>query len=156
MAVEDAGFPIGFEGWCEIATEAIDQHTLSILVLPEGKFAIGTKATARVVPSHYVSAKRVAVIMEKLGKPEAARYLREKLPVFSRIRSGDLGELLATQYIREQTPYGVPISRLRWKDHRNMALRGDDVTGIAIGASDGSIAYLKSEVKSRKALSASV
>ena len=26
--------------------------------------------------------------------------------------------------------YNAPIKRLRWKDHRNMAMRGEDVIGI--------------------------
>jgi hypothetical protein len=82
--------------------------------------------------------------------------LREKLPQTPKIRSGDLGEILATQYIDERTAYKAPIKRLRWKDHREMPLRGDDVIGIALPDGNAPIRFLKSEVKSRKSLSTKV
>ncbi len=71
-------------------------------------------------------------------------------------RSGDLGEILATEYITEKTPYAVPIKRLRWKDHRNMAMRGDDVIGIGQNPENDRLHFLKSEVKSRAILAAGV
>ena len=47
------------------------------------------------------------------------------------MRSGDLGEIYATEWIdSSERRLRAPIKRLRWKDHRNMAMRGDDVIGI--------------------------
>ena len=111
------------------------------------------KLIADIIPDHYASPERVAAILDKLGKEQAAAYLRQKLPQESKIRSGDLGEILATQYIDDCTNYKAPIKRLRWKDHREMAMRGDDVIGIALPTKTASIKFLKSEVKSRKSLS---
>jgi len=82
--------------------------------------------------------------------------VRQKLPESKAIRSGDLGEILATEYIAESTPYEVPIKGLRWKDHRNMAMRGDDVIGIEQNPENGRLKFLKSEAKSRAALAAGV
>jgi hypothetical protein len=98
----------------------------------------------------------MAAILEKFGKQKAATYLRDKLPQNPKVRSGDLGEILATQYIDECTSYKAPIKRLRWKDHREMAMRGDDVIGIQLPTGTASIKFLKSEVKSRKSLSVEV
>jgi hypothetical protein len=47
--------------------------------------------------------------------------------------------------------YTVPIRRLRWKDGRNMALRGDDIVGY-VKPSGKKIRFLKGESKSRAAL----
>jgi hypothetical protein len=124
--------------------------------LRDGEFGRACKLVGEIVPSHYASTERVAAILDKLGKEKAAAYLREKLPQNPRIRSGDLGEILATQYIDDYTAYKTPIKRLRWKDHREMAMRGDDVIAIASPTKTLSISFLKTEVKSRASLSATV
>jgi hypothetical protein len=85
---------------------------------------------AAAVPDHCASVEHIARILERFGKTVAAAHIHEKLPDTKPIRSGDLGEILATEYNAEQTSYRVPIKRLRWKDHRNMAMRGDDVISI--------------------------
>jgi hypothetical protein len=154
MSDDETDYSIAFEDWCKITTQLVNAHDLKVLALPDDKFDVGCKSTASAVPAHYAAPERVAGILQKLGKEKAAKYLRDKLPQLPKIRSGDLGELLATEFIREHTPYTVPINRLRWKDHRNMPLRGDDVIGVT--EDEVEIAFLKSEVKSRKSLSASV
>ena len=69
--------------------------------------------------------------LARLGKPAAAALIQGKLPTNKAIRSGDLGEIYATEWIDAHSGgYRAPIKRLRWKDHRNMAMRGDDVIGI--------------------------
>ena len=50
----------------------------------------------------------------------------------------------------------LPIKRLRWKDHRNMAMRGDDVIAILQDAQTQRLHFLKTEAKSRAALTAQV
>ena len=131
-------------------------HNLIILSMPDENHETACELVATIVPDHFASPERIAHILEKLGKPKAAAYLREKLPQAPKIRSGDLGEILATQYIDEQTVYRAPIKRLRWKDHREMAMRGDDVLGITLTDGDAPIMFLKSEVKSRAVLATNV
>jgi hypothetical protein len=66
-----------------------------------------------------------------------------------------MGEILLTEAVPELVPpFVVPLKRLRWLDGRNMALRGEDLIGVA--QSGGSVRFLKAESKSRIALSASV
>jgi hypothetical protein len=129
---------------------------MSILSARANHLTFAEDAMAAVVPSHYASEEHIARILERLGKSGAAAFIREKLPVGKSSRSGDLGEIIATEYIVEQTPYAVPIKRLRWKDHRNMAMRGEDVIGIEHNASTGRLRFLKTEAKSRVNLEATV
>ena len=91
--------------------------------------------------------------VEDLGAPETAQILQELLPNTKRSRSGDAGEILATEVAEEKLCYEVPIRRLRWKDGRDAALRGDDIVGVANDA-EGKVRFLKGEAKSRVALSA--
>lgn len=145
-----------FQESCETTDEVVNGHTLKVLVLRDREFDTACKLVANVVPSHYASPKRMVAILEKLGKERAAAYLRQKLPQNPNIRSGDLGEILATHYIDDYTDYKTPIKRLRWKDHREMAMRGDDVIAIALPSKTSLIRFLKTEAKSRAALSANV
>jgi len=67
-------------------------------------------------------------------------------------RSGDLGEILATELVEEEIGLSVPVRRLRYKDGRNMALRGDDFIGAGYGTDDDKLWLLKGEAKSNKTL----
>lgn len=73
--------------------------------------------------------------------------LRNSLPSNKRTRSGDIGELLATEYVNSQTEYAVPIKKLRGKGDRQIPMHGNDVPGIDYIANPRRI--LKCECKSR-------
>jgi hypothetical protein len=147
---------ITFTDWCDASPSLVGTHGMRILIARQNGLPYGRDAVAAAVPAHYASEEHVARILERLGKSAAAAFIRAKLPVNKSIRSGDLGEILATEYIAEQTPYAVPIKRLRWKDHRNMAMRGEDVIAIRRDTGSGRLRFLKSEAKSRVNLAASV
>lgn len=97
---------------------------------------------------HYVDAKTTADRLAELGAPNTAALLREKLPVTIRARSGEMGEILATEVAEQRMGWRVPIRRLRWKDGREMALRGDDLTAIKV-SNEEIVSILKGESKSR-------
>lgn len=147
---------VDFDGWCDAVQEVVNGHNLKVLSGVDGQLTQVRDLIAAVVPTHYASEGHVARILERLGKTEAAQFIREKLPQSKRIRSGDLTEILATEYIADKMPYSVPIKRLRWKDHRNMSMRGDDVVGINRNPESGRLQFLKSESKSRVTLGATV
>src|SRR5688572_14692475 len=69
-------------------------------------------------------------ILERLGYRLSAAVVRNRLPTSKRIRSGDVGEVLATDYVLQKTPFRVPLKRLRFKDDRNTSMRGDDLIAI--------------------------
>jgi len=141
-----------FHELCECKEEVVNNHDLKVHVLKEEEFDTACEMVATIVPEHYETPEQVVRILALFGKPAAANYLRGKLPEEKKIRSGDFGEIMATEFINECTSFNAPIKRLRWKDHRNMALRGDDVIGITVPDDGSSIEFLKSEVKSRLSL----
>jgi len=89
-------------------------------------------------------------ILGRMGFPLAAAAVRNRLPTEKRIRSGDLGEIIATDYLIHKAEFTVPLLRLRYKDDRNMSMRGDDI--IALDLSATPVRILKGEVKSRAQL----
>lgn len=109
-----------------------------------------------ILPDYYIDPLSIANTLERLGKPAAAAKLRTKLPEVAKIRSGDIGEVLTAEYISEETVFSIPIKKLRWKDHRNMAMRGDDVIGVLVDQVNQTIKFLKAEAKSNQSLSRSV
>jgi hypothetical protein len=147
---------VQFNDWCDATETNVGGHALRVLSGDPARINVGVNATAAIVPEHYAAEEQVSRILARLGKPAAAEFIRGKLPTTKSIRSGDLGEILATEFIAAQTGYSVPIKRLRWKDHRNMAMRGDDVIGIAQDQATGRLQFLKTEAKSRVALSGGV
>lgn len=140
--------------WCCFTDEQVNGHLLRILKADPLKIDTGTEAVAKIVPSHYASEERVARLMRQLGKAKAAAFIEQKLPSSKNIRSGDLGEILGAIYVAEFTNYKTGINRLRWKDHREMAMRGDDIIAILADSSPEKIKFLKGEVKSSVSLSA--
>ena len=122
---------VQFNEWCLTANAILGDHNLSLLTGEIDKLEMGIGETAAVVPGHYAAEEQVSRALTRLGKPAAAALIQSKLPTTKGIRSGDLGEIYATEWIDAHCgDYMAPIKRLRWKDHRNMAMRGDDVIAI--------------------------
>lgn len=146
-----------FNDWCISVDTPVGNHFLHVMTGQATNLGVGIQATAAIVPSHYASEEQVARALERLGKPAAAALIESKLPTTKQIRSGDLGEIYATEWINAHSGgYHAPIKRLRWKDHRNMAMRGDDVIGILQDPQSKRLQFLKTEAKSRATLSAQV
>lgn len=145
-----------FQDWCVSADEQLGNHFRRVMAGQDANLPIGVQATAAIVPLHYASEEQMARALALLGKPAAAALIQGKLPTTKAIRSGDLGEIYATEWINAHSSYRAPIKRLRWKDHRNMAMRGDDVIGILQDPGTQHLHFLKTEAKSRATLTAQV
>ncbi len=117
---------------------------------PGGRDAV-FDAFVNTVADHFVD---LAVIEKMGGFSKTAHLLRNRLPVSKKTRSGDLGEIVATEFVARTTDYRVPIRRLRFKDDRDLAMRGDDVLGFRRLQSTTQV--IKVEAKSRISLSATV
>ena len=145
-----------FNKWCKTSEGTIKGHDLNSLSAIPGRLKLGRDALASIVPAHYASTERVANLLKRLGKRAAAEYILKKLPKSKALRSGDLGEILATSYVAERTDYKPMLNKLRWKDHREMAMRGDDLIAVKVNPETKMLGFLKGEVKSRVALSKGV
>jgi len=144
---------VDFGEWTELVEHNKNGYGLTLLQITNEDEAV--RQLASIVPDHFAS--QYATILARLGKPHAAAYLSEKLPTSKSIMSGDLGEIIATEYINTETDFETPIKRLCWKDHRNMSMRGDDAIGVYFPEGNvDDIAFLKVEAKSRQALSQAV
>ncbi|UOS98732.1 DUF1837 domain-containing protein [Xanthomonas arboricola] len=146
-----------FDHWCISVDTKLGNHHRRVMTGQATNLGIGIQATAAIVSSHYASEEQVARAFARLGKLAAAALIEGKLPTTKQIRSGDLGEIYATEWIDAHSGgYSAPIKRLRWKDHRNMAMRGDDVIGILQDPQSQRLRFLKTEAKSRASLTAQV
>lgn len=129
-------------------------HSLQVLKASSGKLKTAVGALATIVPKHYASDARLSDLLKRLGKPATAKFIKEKLPKTKQLRSGDLGEILGSSYVEQHTTFTTAISKLRWKDHRDMAMRGDDLIGLQPVVGPEKIRFLKGEVKSAAKLTA--
>jgi hypothetical protein len=109
-----------------------------------GSQATGLALLKPLVADHFVGE---STVMKLGGYKAAAEVLQNSLPTNKRTRSGDLGELLATEYVNSQTDFTVPIKKLRWKSDRQMPMHGNDVLGLNYLSNPRHL--LKCECKSR-------
>jgi hypothetical protein len=141
-----------FADWCQCALTKAGRKRLLKYEEKAGGRAVISTTLPKVMRSHYDDADRIADDAKQLGYQKAAALLGERMPRSLRARSGELGEILATELVEESLGYKIPIRRLRYKDGREMSLRGDDFIGVAVGA-DGALGFAKGESKSRASLS---
>ena len=140
---------VQFNDWCDSADTPLGNHHVRVMTGRPADAATGIQATATAVPAHYAAEERIAAAFARLGKVATAQMITDLLPQTPQIRSGDLGEIYATEWIDAHSGYRAPIKRLRWKDHRNMAMRGDDVIGMTLDPATQRLRFLKTEAKSR-------
>ena len=141
--------------WLKEAKISVGKHDLTVLAEIRESREFVSSELRETVRDHYMSPEMWSRRLEDLGAPETAKMLNELLPKSKRARSGDTGEILATEVAEQELGYTVPVRRLRWKDGREAALRGDDIVGVAQD-SNGKVQFLKGESKSRAKLQSSV
>lgn len=139
------------KAWLE--PQEIDDLPKNVTILRErdSQRGFAKAALQNAVKDHFVG---IEIIESIGGLPKAVNVLRNALPTGKITCSGDFGEILATEYVDECTEYRVPIRRLRYKDDRGVAMRGDDVLRFRFEEKPPLI--LKTEAKSRVKLTPSV
>jgi hypothetical protein len=130
-----------FTEWLEVA--AAPATTVPLYNERANARALGLAELGRLLVDHFVGEETV---LKMGGYAKAANTIKNSLPNTKRTQSGDLGELIATEYVDAQTSFRVPIRKLRWKDDRKMPMHGNDV--IAIERKGGKVRVLKGESKS--------
>lgn len=91
---------------------------------------------------------RLAGLFFLSGREEVIEFIEIKIPTSPRIKSGDLSEVLCTTFAHECTPFKQGVKRLRWKDHRNMSMRDEDLLGFNPNQATGQLTVLTAELKS--------
>ena len=141
-----------YDAWCNAKKKRDKRKRYWTYAEKNGGRAAIEEALVETIRSHYDRLDRIADDVERLGYAAASEILRAELPQTKKGRSGDLGEILATELVEEEVGLRVPVRRLRYKDGRNMAMRGDDFIGAGYGEEDGKLWLLKGEAKSNKSL----
>lgn len=138
--------------WCESTKEKNKRKHYWTYVERDGGRDEICNDLVETIRSHYERLERIAEDVERLGFAVAAKILSEEMPQTKKGRSGDLGEILATELVEEEVGLRVPVRRLRYKDGRNMAMRGDDFIGAGYDGDGEKLWLLKGEAKSNKVL----
>lgn len=128
--------------------EASPVAGLVLLAEKAGARAGALDAIQEAVRDHIVGAELLA----RLGFREAAEEVAANIPYAKRTRSGDLGEILGTEYVLQRLGFSVPLKRLRHKEDPDLPMRGDDI--IAFRRAGARLKVLKAECKSRATLDA--
>ena len=140
-----------FDTWCNVDTDVDERKTLwRIAERENGRDAVLQELIRR-VRDHYASNEEIVSYLEQLGYEVTAAVVCELYPQTTTGQSGDLGEILASELIEEWLGDAVPVRKLRQKDHRDMAMRGEDIIGVDHD-DRGRLKLLKGESKSAQAL----
>lgn len=142
-----------FDTWLEASEETEGRKILWRATEADGKRESVIDELCLRTRSHYSRDEEIAAFLEVLDYDEAADIVRQNYPEGAIGRSGDLGEILCAEVIEEWCEFDVPIRKLRYKDHREQAMRGEDVIGVRHD-DGGRLCLLKAEAKSAQALSA--
>lgn len=135
-----------FSLWFEY--EECSAENVSVLVERNGGREEIFDTLVEVATDHVLGLKVIASLG---GFPKAAHVLKNRVPTGKIARSGMLGEILASEFVNQQTEYTVPVRRLRSRDTRELAMRGDDVLGFHVNRQ--AVKVMKVEAKSRASLS---
>ncbi len=132
-----------FQKWLRLV--AAKPHAgVSVYTERPGARPVGLAALKKLLADHFVGE---GTILKAGGYAKSVGIIANSLPTNKRTRSGDLGELLATEYLNSETPFVVPIKKLRWKSDRETAMHGNDVIGV--DTKNGPVRVVKGECKSR-------
>jgi hypothetical protein len=131
-----------FADWLDITVYPPPELGLRVLLEKNGTRAAVIGPLRQLVADHFYDPD----VLSRLGFEQAADIVRANLPTKKHIRSGDLGEIIATEYVIWQTEFSIPLKKLRYKDDRDQPMRGNDVVGVRVV--DGHIWALKGEAKS--------
>jgi len=137
-----------FKDWLEVTTST--SKDVPLYTERKNARAAGLTELGKLVGDHFVGEKAV---LKMGGYKKAARTILNSLPTSKRTQSGDLGELIATEYVDTQTSFRVPLRKLRWKSDRQMPMHGNDVIGVE-APNGGRVRVLKGESKSAATVSA--
>lgn len=141
-----------YKSWCESTKVKNKRKHYWTYVEKDGGREEVRGDLAETIRSHYDRLDRIAADVKRLGYDVASEILSSAMPQTAKGRSGDLGEILATELVEEEIGLRIPVRRLRYKDGRNMAMRGDDFIGAGYGGEHEELWLLKGEAKSNKVL----
>ncbi|MCZ7681170.1 MAG: DUF1837 domain-containing protein [Sandaracinaceae bacterium] len=131
-----------FQTWL-VETAPPRSATLRLYHERKGVRAAVLPRLGELLVDHYVG---LETVLKAGGLKKAAALVRSSLPDSKQTRSGDLGEIVASEYVDGETNFTVPVRKLNWKSDRQTPMHGNDV--IAIDPTQTPVQILKGECKS--------
>jgi hypothetical protein len=115
-------------------------------------------AISEAVLDHHVFPAVIEGALKRIGFTKTLRLLSERLPREPRTRTGNFGEVLASEHLRQRYGYQMPVFKLRFMDHPNMPMRGEDlvafrlkgkrvIAGLCVGEAKTMQAFRSQEVQ---------
>lgn len=141
-----------FNTWLDVSKKTKQKKKLWRATEADGQRESALDELPTRVRTHYIKDSEIAIYLELLGYKGAAKAIRLNYPKGPKGRSADIGEILCTEVVEEWCKFEVPIRKLQYKDHREQAMRGEDVIGVRRDNS-GRFCLLKGEAKSAQSLS---
>ena len=90
------------------------------------------------IVDHHTHRERVANLLAQLGHTATATAIADRLPINDRTRKGNFGEVVASEHLLQRHSYRMPVFKLRFRDHPNLPMRGEDIVAFVTDA-DGTI-----------------
>ncbi len=100
-----------YKKWCDATREKDKRKRYWTYVEKDGGRDEIRDGLAETIRSHYDRLERIAEDVERLGYKVAAKILSEAMPQTPKGRSGDLGEILATELVEEEI--GLRVDAIR-------------------------------------------
>jgi len=104
--------PHSLDEWLEVTIAPPPELDIRLLLERDGTRAAVIGALRRLIADHPYGAD----VLSRLEFEKAEEIVRANLPTKKHIRSGDLGEILATEYVGWQTEFTIPLKKLGYKD----------------------------------------
>ena len=133
-----------FKDWA-VKQSVTSPTAVNIYAENDAKRSAAVQQLKDLLIEHFVGNENV---LKAGGFAKALGIIQESLPTGKKARSGDLGELLAAEFVNSETTYKVAVAKLQWKSDKETALHGNDIIGIRI--TDSRIEAIKGECKSRQ------
>ena len=105
---------------------------------------------AEAILDHHIAPQAVSGALRRRGFNEAAAYLASRLPADDRTRTGNFGEVLASEHLRQCHGYEMPVFKLRFMDNPRMPMRGEDVIAFRLDDRRTIVALCVGESKASK------
>lgn len=97
--------------------------------VPNARDLVKPHLSAAIV-DHHTHRARVAHLLADLGYAATAAEIAARLPKNDRTRKGNFGEVVASEHLRQRHGYAMPVFKLRFRDHQNLPMRGEDIVAF--------------------------
>lgn len=129
-----------------VATDGGAIHTHRLAEVSGSRTAVLPHISAAVLEHHFHE-RRVADQLAALGHAKAAAFFASEMPRPDRTRKGNFGEVIASEHLVQRHGYKMPVLKLRYRDHRDMPMRGEDMIAFEVDEDDRITRLIVGEAK---------